>query len=189
MSISGLRTTPRHFTEMSTYHPSSSTEPAVAGEEYELPALTNDEEAPQAGPSKQPRRSSRSKTYTFHSNQSSALLFAAPGHNLPSPQNARHRHARSSSYPDSPTTPRVQRLTDTFLADDDLFGTSHDHVTVPDFGHMLGFMPDAVEDPFVIAQGMRSRWKRRLFLLMEEPSSGREAFFVHVMVTGAILFS
>ena len=61
-------------------------------------------------------------------------------------------------------------------------------VSVPDFGHLLGVNPDAGDDHFVLAQGMKTRWKRKLYLLMEEPSSGREAFFVHVLVTGAILF-
>jgi potassium voltage-gated channel Shal-related subfamily D protein 2 len=52
---------------------------------------------------------------------------------------------------------------------------------------MLGFNPED-EDHFAVAQGMRSDWRRRLYLLMEEPSSGREAFFVHIMVTGGIIF-
>jgi hypothetical protein len=52
---------------------------------------------------------------------------------------------------------------------------------------MLG-IDDTGEDHFAIAAGMRSAWKRRLYLLMEEPSSGREAFLVHISVTGAILF-
>lgn len=58
---------------------------------------------------------------------------------------------------------------------------------VPDFGHMLGINPGD-EDHYAIANGMRNPWKRKLYLLMEEPSSGREAFFVHIMVTGGILF-
>lgn len=53
---------------------------------------------------------------------------------------------------------------------------------------MLGFNPDAGHDHSAVAQGMKNRWKKRLYLLMEEPSSGREAFFVHILVTGAILF-
>lgn len=58
---------------------------------------------------------------------------------------------------------------------------------MPDFGHMLGF--DVGEDHYAVAANMRSAWKRKLYLLMEEPSSGREAFYVHIAVTGAILFS
>ena len=52
---------------------------------------------------------------------------------------------------------------------------------------MLG-IDDTGEDHFAIAAGMRSRWKKRLYLLMEEPSSGREAFIIHALVTGAIMF-
>ena len=59
---------------------------------------------------------------------------------------------------------------------------------LPDFGQMLGFNPETEEDHYAVAQRMVSRWKRRLYLLMEEPNSGREAFFVHVVVTGAIIF-
>jgi voltage-gated potassium channel Kch len=62
-----------------------------------------------------------------------------------------------------------------------------EEVHFPDFGHMLGFNP-IDEDHFAVAQGMRVSWKKKLYLLMEEPSSGREAFFVHVLVTGGILF-
>jgi potassium voltage-gated channel Shal-related subfamily D protein 2 len=67
-----------------------------------------------------------------------------------------------------------------------LFDTEEVHV--PDFGQILGLDPDGGEDHFAVAQGMKTRWKRKLYLLMEEPSSSREAFFVHVGVTGAILF-
>lgn len=62
-----------------------------------------------------------------------------------------------------------------------------EEVDVPDFGHMWGFNPDDV-DHLAVAGGMRVWWKKRLYLLMEEPASGREAFFVHIIVTGAILF-
>lgn len=65
--------------------------------------------------------------------------------------------------------------------------TRTDQVEVPDFGHMLGFNPDD-DDHYAVAAGMRNRWKRKLYLLMEEPGSGREAFFIHVLVTGSILF-
>jgi len=52
---------------------------------------------------------------------------------------------------------------------------------------MLG-IDDSSEDHFAIAAGMRSNWKKRLYLLMEEPNSSREAFIIHVCVTGAIIF-
>jgi hypothetical protein len=52
---------------------------------------------------------------------------------------------------------------------------------------MLGFNPEE-EDHYATARAIQLEWKRRLYLLMEEPRSGREAFYVHVCVTGAILF-
>jgi potassium voltage-gated channel Shal-related subfamily D protein 2 len=52
---------------------------------------------------------------------------------------------------------------------------------------MLGLNAEG-EDNYLIAQGMGRDWKRRLFLLMEEPGSSREAFTIHVMSTGGILF-
>lgn len=74
-----------------------------------------------------------------------------------------------------------------FLSDDlNELGPDNEEVQVPDFGHILGFSEG--DDHHSIAANMRSRWKRKLYLLMEEPSSGREAFFIHVAVTGAILF-
>jgi hypothetical protein len=60
-------------------------------------------------------------------------------------------------------------------------------VNVPDFGHMLGFNPEE-EDHYAVAREIRAEWRKRLYLLLEEPRSGREAFFVHIFVTGAILF-
>lgn len=58
---------------------------------------------------------------------------------------------------------------------------------MPNLGHMLGFNPDD-EDHYAVAASMGSSWKKRLYLLMEEPSSGREAFYVHIGVTGGIIF-
>lgn len=80
------------------------------------------------------------------------------------------------------TSRRLQRPH--FLQED---GTEAEEVHVPDFGHMLG-IDDSSEDHFAIAAGMRSNWKKRLYLLMEEPNSSREAFIIHVCVTGAIIF-
>ena len=71
-----------------------------------------------------------------------------------------------------------------FLQDE---GAASEEVHVPDIGHMLG-IDDTNADHFAVASRMTSPWKRRLYLLMEEPASGREAFTVHVLVTGAILF-
>lgn len=39
------------------------------------------------------------------------------------------------------------------------------------------------------ADDMQTGWKRRLFLLMEDPSSSGEAFIVHVVVTTLIVLS
>jgi hypothetical protein len=52
---------------------------------------------------------------------------------------------------------------------------------------MLGFNPDD-EDHYAVAAGMGSQWKKKLYLLMEEPTSGREAFYIHIGVTGGIIF-
>jgi hypothetical protein len=52
---------------------------------------------------------------------------------------------------------------------------------------MLGLNAEG-EDNYLKAQGMSSSWKRRLFLLMEEPGSSREAFALHVFSTSGILF-
>lgn len=59
-------------------------------------------------------------------------------------------------------------------------------VEVPDFSGMLGLSGEP-DDNYEISQNMKSDWKRRLFLLMEEPSSSSEAFLVHIAVTVAIL--
>lgn len=69
-----------------------------------------------------------------------------------------------------------------FLKDD-----QDETVQVPDFGIILGFNPDG-EDHYEVAGRIRSPLKRRLYMLMEEPSSSNEAFAVHVMSTGTIIF-
>lgn len=184
---------------MSSYPPTapSPTRQPLPAEEYELPHLPVDNEA---GPSR--RRSSGTKTgrtLTLHPAQSTAnLLFSAPGSaGATSSYTPRKRHSRTHSIPDSPeetstTTPRrYNRAHAHFLNEhedhNDLSSRDAEQVHLPDFGHMLGFI-DEGEDHFAIAQGMKTRWKRKLYLLLEEPSSGREAFFVHVLVTGVILF-
>ncbi|WWD15742.1 hypothetical protein CI109_100164 [Kwoniella shandongensis] len=181
---------------MSSNPPGSNLQ-AIPGEEYELPTLTDDTEP---GPSR--RRVSNTKParkITLHPTQSTAnLLFSAPtqngGPSHPTPRKRHNNHAGLPDSPEAPTTPRrLHRAT--FLSEDadhNLYGTSPrdaEQVDLPDFGHFLGFNDDTGEDHFAIAQGMRTRWKRKLYLLLEEPSSGREAFFVHILVTGIILFS
>lgn len=103
---------------------------------------------------------------------------------------------------DHPSTPKVRQAT-LFLHEDsqsNLYsnqqggtgGHSHSNlvqeetVQIPDFGGLLGL--GEVEDNYAIAQGMKTDWKRRLFLLMEEPGSSAEAFTIHVGSTSCILF-
>lgn len=165
-----------------------------AGEEYELPTFQNPHSPPRSSSPSRPspirHRSSLPRTITINPSQSTShLLFAAPS---TSPNVSRFKHVRTSSIP-QPQSPedssrRVNRAQ--FLNEDlDHAGqTGTEEVELPDFGQMLGFNPEAGEDHYAVAQRMGSRWKRKLYLLMEEPNSGREAFFVHVIVTGAIIF-
>jgi len=150
-------------------------DPSRSGaEEYELHSPPPIDHQPLAGPSRPKHR-----TLTLHSSVStSALLFNAPTQTLPSPR--RRRHGSGPQSPDAPRRPQRAH----FLQED---GGDAEEVHVPDFGHLLG-IDDETEDRFAVATGMRSIWKKRLYLLMEEPSSGREAFIIHVLVTGAILF-
>ncbi len=145
----------------------------LAGEEYELSSAPLDSLE---------RKPSRTRKLTLHPNQSATLLFAAPGQPGPS----RRRGTRRASSNVAPESPQA-KYNRTFFLEEDLDHGPREEVNLPDFGHMLGF--DAGEDHYAIAAAMRSTWKRKLYLLMEEPSSGREAFFVHVAVTGAIFFS
>lgn len=154
-----------------SYPPSSSHIPSVAAEEYELQSPQNAHTS-LAGPSRPKLR-----TLTIHPSAStSALLFpAGSAASLPSPRR------RRSSTNGNGTPKRSQRAQ--FLQDE----RDAEDIRVPDIGHMFG-IDDTSEDHFAIAANMRSTWKKRLYLLMEEPSSGREAFMVHVLVTGAIIF-
>ncbi|ADV20557.1 hypothetical protein I305_06196 [Cryptococcus gattii E566] len=157
-------------------------------EQYELPELPP---SPEAGPSRRPRpqrrrasTSTKSRTVTLHPTTSTAnLLFSAPSGAFPSTRQ-RHGRTRSQSNIDQSEVPRVHRAT--FLSEDPY--DDSEEVDLPDFGHMLG-INDEGEDHFAVASGMLTRWKRKLYLLMEEPASSREAFFVHIIVTGAIIFS
>lgn len=64
-------------------------------------------------------------------------------------------------------------------------------VELPDFSHLFGLGHDDPsrqdDDNYAKASRMKTRFKRRLFLLLEEPGSSTEAFAVHVMVTGCIV--
>ena len=103
---------------------------------------------------------------------SSSVLFKAPETALPS------SGPKRPATPQSPLTPIRRHSRAQFLEDE---------VHVPDLGHLLGITEE--DDHFTKASRMTSRWKQRLYLLMEEPSSSREAFYVHLCVTGAILVS
>lgn len=167
--------------------PATSTMSTNHAEQYELPELPP---SPEAGPSRRPRpqrrrasTSTKSRTVTLHPTTSTAnLLFSAPSGAFPSTRQ-RHGRTRSQSNIDQSEVPRVHRAT--FLSEDPY--DDSEEVDLPDFGHMLG-INDEGEDHFAAASGMRTRWKRKLYLLMEEPASSREAFFVHIIVTGAIIF-
>jgi hypothetical protein len=169
---------------MTTYPPSSS---QLAAEEYELsPTRSLRELSGSGGGGARPRPSmSRQRTLMLHPNQSSALLFAAPG---ASARRARRRTVSGGGTGDEARSGAAATARrHSFLNDDlDALGADSEEVNLPDFAHILGF--NEGDDPYSIAAGMRSNWKRKLYLLMEDPGSGREAFFIHLAVTGAILF-
>jgi len=156
------------------------------------------------------RSSNGKKTITIHGNQS--ILFdaeidqddmAAHQRDVPyatasSPKSThRRRHARQASGPVTPRQPGAHPTLhlpstpahqDLFLSDDHHGASGRaETVEVPDFSGMLGLNAEG-EDNYLVAQNMTRAWKRRLFLLMEEPGSSREAFAIHVMSTGGILF-
>lgn len=178
---------------------------SLPAEEYELPQLDHhnhnhhEYDQPEAGPSR-PRRASRpqppSRKLTIHAAPSTSVLFStAPSSSSPRQRRTSngHGHIRTSSYPDSPiaTTPRRHAQAHFLDEGPDYFGGGQgrrsEEVSVPNIGHMLGFNPDD-EDHYAVAAGMTSQWKKRLYLLMEEPSSGREAFYIHIGVTAGIIF-
>ena len=64
--------------------------------------------------------------------------------------------------------------------------TEEEGVEVPNLSSILGIHDD--DDHYAIAQTMSNPLKMRVYMLLEEPSSGREAFYIHVTVTGLILF-
>ncbi|KAJ9120886.1 hypothetical protein QFC22_002821 [Naganishia vaughanmartiniae] len=111
----------------------------------------------------------------------------------PGPSTLRNRSSHVTLDPISPgAKPQIMRQTDLFLTEDPTtspFPRGRDEVVdIPDFGGMLGLTNgEGQEDNYVRAQGFRSPWKRRLFLLMEEPGSSGEAFVVHVVCTGSIV--
>lgn len=112
----------------------------------------------------------------------------------PGPSTLRNRSSHVTLDPISPSAkPQIMRQTDLFLTEDPTTSPfpprgRDEVVDIPDFGGMLGLTTgEGQEDNYVRAQGFRSPWKRRLFLLMEEPGSSGEAFVVHVVCTGSIV--
>jgi hypothetical protein len=65
-------------------------------------------------------------------------------------------------------------------------GEHHD-ARRPDNAILHGLGMD--DDPYDVARGMQSAWKRKVFLTMEEPTSGEEALMIHWGVTALIVFS
>ena len=131
-----------------------------------------------AGPSRRPPG-------TWHVAPSNSVLFDV---NPTASSSPRHTHQMSSTMDsprhtrqmsvtmDSPSTPK-RSYREHFLEEEG--------IRVPDLSGMLG-LDD--KDRFAVAAAMNSTSRRRLYLLMEEPSSSREAFYVHVSVTAIILF-
>ena len=168
----------------------------LEGEEYELSEAGPSQPRLSSSASPQASKRTRRRTFTLHPNASSShVLLSAASDAPPSP---RYRHGKRPDSPINHMSPGLGRNPwATFLTEDvdqhtaaqgEREGRRTDEVHhIPDFGHMLGFNPED-EDHYAVANSMSSPWKRRLYLLMEEPRSGREAFFVHVSVTGAILF-
>ena len=113
-----------------------------------------------AGPSRLPYNAA---TSIGASKSTPSLLFSAPPASLPSPMQ-------------SPETPRKTRRAK-FVEEEG--------IEVPNFSSILGIHDD--DDHYAIAQTMSNPLKMKMYVLLEEPSSGREAFFVHVTVTGMIL--
>ncbi|KAL1411194.1 hypothetical protein Q8F55_002145 [Vanrija albida] len=167
---------------MATYPPPSTSLPA---EEYELTSAGTVPPPPPPAPG-----SAKSRKLTLHPNaSSSALLFAAPGANASPTQRQLPRRRASSNSTRLHSGGDHEFTRSHFLNEDlDHLGPASEEVHVPNFGSLLGFN-ETGEDHYSVAATIRSRWKRKLYLLLEEPASGREAFYVHVLVTGAIIFS
>ena len=175
---------PKPF-KMSSYPPSSST--AIHVQDIELTSPLNRHH--QVAQTKR-ASSSKSRKLTIHPDQSSSQPLSLTSD--PQPLTRKSSRSRQTSVPLSPELETSRGLNRAqFLNEErDPFyvGGEGEEVHMPDLGQMLGFNADSGDDHFAVAQGIKTRWKRKLYLLMEEPSSGREAFFVHILVTGAILF-
>jgi hypothetical protein len=165
-------------------------------EEYELPRLSS------SGHRRQPSGSTGKKRVTLHTAPSTnALVYARHAAETneddtggdPGPSTLRNRTTVTLA-PISASKPTIIRQTDLFLTEDPATSpfppTSKDEIVdIPDFGEILGLTSENPADNYSLARSFRASWKRRLFLLMEEPGSSREAFVVHVASTGTIVAS
>lgn len=165
-------------------------------EEYELPPLSSPTHR------RQPSGSTGKKRVTLHTAPSTnALVYARHASEAnnddtsggdPGPSTLRNRTAVTLD-PITASKPTIMRQTDLFLTEDpttSAFPTSKDEIVdIPDFGEILGLTSENPADNYSLARSFRASWKRRLFLLMEEPGSSREAFVVHVASTGTIVAS
>lgn len=167
-------------------------------EEYELPRLSSSHR-------RQLSASTGKKRVTLHTAPSTnALVYARHAETAnddeedtaggdPGPSTMRHRSTITLD-PIPTSKPTIMRQTDLFLTEDPTTSpfppTSKDQVVdIPDFGEILGLTSENPADNYTLARSFRASWKRRLFLLMEEPGSSREAFVVHVASTGTIVAS
>lgn len=166
-------------------------------EEYELPRLSSSHR-------RQLSASTGKKRVTLHTAPSTnALVYARHAETAndgedneggdPGPSTMRHRSTITLD-PIPTSKPTIMRQTDLFLTEDPTTSpfppTSQDQVVdIPDFGEILGLTSENPADNYTLARSFRASWKRRLFLLMEEPGSSREAFVVHVASTGTIVAS
>ncbi|TXT13739.1 hypothetical protein VHUM_01106 [Vanrija humicola] len=158
---------------MATYPPPRT---SLSAEEYELTAAGTVPPPPAPAPG-----SAKSRKLTLHPNASTS--------SSPVTQRPRPRRRASSNSTRLHSGGDHQFTRSHFLNEDlDHLGPASEEVHVPNFGSLLGFN-ETGEDHYAVASTIRSRWKRKLYLLLEEPASGREAFYVHVLVTGAIIFS
>ncbi len=145
----------------------------AAAEEFEMTSA--DVGVPQSRPRHRRTSSHSRKTFTLQRGASTAF-FGGPSSPL----------AVLRGNPlDGDVVPKSPGRSHSFLIHDDPLGGT-ETVEVPDFGGLLGLSGEP-DDNNEISRSMKSAWKRRLFLLMEEPSSSSEAFCVHVAVTVAIL--
>ncbi|KAL7411694.1 hypothetical protein BDY24DRAFT_416920 [Mrakia frigida] len=156
--------------------PSSSSSHSLVAEEYELNSPPPPPHSAPLPPSRRPSQNrthshnARSRGFSIHSLSShpNSLLFndfgSSPVHrrsHLPNPK------VNFTEEDDEGEDARMRRRSNNILSS-------------------LGAEDDSTWE---IARSMKSSWRRKVFLLMEEPKSSEEAFMVHWSVTFLILFS